>query len=69
MRKWHRWITVFFGVFMLWMAFTGVASHVTALWPAGETAGPPPVPQGFVWISYRKMLSIKWWQCWILAPL
>ncbi len=49
MRKWHRWITVFFGVFMIWMAFTGVASHVTALWPSGgEQAGPPPVPQGFV---------------------
>ncbi|WP_409233774.1 PepSY domain-containing protein [Novosphingobium sp. MMS21-SN21R] len=48
MRKWHRWITVFFGVFMVWMAFTGVASHVTALWPEGQQAGPPPVPQGFV---------------------
>jgi hypothetical protein len=38
MRKWHRWITVFFGVFMLWMALTGVASHVTALWPSGAPA-------------------------------
>jgi len=38
MRKWHRWISVFFGVFMLWIAATGVLSHVAALWPAPEQA-------------------------------
>ncbi|MFC4191742.1 PepSY domain-containing protein [Novosphingobium lubricantis] len=48
MRKWHRWITVFFGVFMLWMAVTGIASHVTALWPEGAQAAAPAAPEGFV---------------------
>lgn len=36
MRKWHRWLSVFFGVFLLWIAVTGVLSHVAALWPASE---------------------------------
>lgn len=31
MRKWHRWISVFFGVFMLWIAATGVLSQVGVL--------------------------------------
>ena len=28
MRKWHRWLVVFFGVFLLWIAVTGVLSQV-----------------------------------------
>ncbi len=55
MRKWHRWISVFFGVFMLWIAATGVLSQVGELVNNGgmddeaqERAGPPPVPPGFV---------------------
>nr|WP_310535301.1 PepSY-associated TM helix domain-containing protein [Novosphingobium sp.] len=28
MRKWHRWLSVFFGVFLLWIAVTGVLSQV-----------------------------------------
>ena len=35
MRKWHRWLSVFFGVFMLWIAVTGVLSQAAALWPEG----------------------------------
>lgn len=31
MRKWHRWISVFFGVFLLWIAVTGVLSQVGTL--------------------------------------
>ena len=51
MRKWHRWLSLFFGVFMIWMAATGVLSHVADLWPGGapegavQAAAPPP---GFV---------------------
>jgi uncharacterized iron-regulated membrane protein len=48
MRKWHRWTTIFFGLFMLWMAVTGLASHVTALWPETPPPGYAPVPEGFV---------------------
>lgn len=47
MRKWHRWLSVIFGVFLLWIAVTGVLSHVTALWPVSETARIAP-PAGFV---------------------
>lgn len=31
MRKWHRWLSVFFGVFLLWIAVTGVASQIVPL--------------------------------------
>jgi len=52
MRKWHRWLSVFFGIFLLWIAVTGVLSQVSVLWPSGApdaaakaAAAPPP---GFV---------------------
>ena len=31
MRKYHRWLSVLFGVFLLWIAVTGVLSQVAAL--------------------------------------
>ena len=31
MRKWHRWISVFFGVFLLWISITGVLSQIGTL--------------------------------------
>ncbi len=31
MRKYHRWLSVLFGVFLLWIAATGVASQVADL--------------------------------------
>ena len=48
MRKWHRWVTVFFGIFMVWMAATGLASHAVALWPEAAKAEGSMVPDGFV---------------------
>ena len=36
MRKWHRWVSVFFGVLLLWIAVTGVLSQVP-IW--GEQFG------------------------------
>ena len=54
MRKWHRWISVFFGVFLLWIAVTGVISQIP-LWGevfGGEEAerarAAAAVPAGFV---------------------
>jgi uncharacterized iron-regulated membrane protein len=49
MRKWHRWLSVFFGIFMLFIAITGVLSHWAALWPVAETAAAAPAapPAGF----------------------
>lgn len=31
MRRWHRWASVFFGVFLLWISVTGVLSQVGSL--------------------------------------
>ncbi len=51
MRKWHRWISVFFGIFMLWIAATGFLSQVAVLWPEGEVtpeaAAAATPPEGF----------------------
>ena len=39
MRKWHRWLSVFFSVFLLWIAVTGVLSQVVPLM-GGESEKP-----------------------------
>ena len=31
MRKFHRWLSVFFGVFLLWIAVTGVLSQIVPI--------------------------------------
>lgn len=31
MRKWHRWLSVLFGVFLLWIAVTGVLSQIVPI--------------------------------------
>lgn len=36
MRKWHRWLSVMFGVFLLWIAATGVLSQVVPLLGSNE---------------------------------
>ncbi len=36
MRKWHRWLSVLFSVFLLWIAITGVLSQIP-MW--GEILG------------------------------
>eukprot|EP01042_Synura_sphagnicola_P015316 gene15316-19378_t len=49
MRKWHRWLSVCFGVFLLWIAVTGVLSQIVPLFGRGEGrqhAATP--PSGFV---------------------
>jgi uncharacterized iron-regulated membrane protein len=48
MRKWHRWLSVMFGVFLLWIAATGVMSQVADLVAAGEAPPVAAVPAGFV---------------------
>ncbi len=49
MRKWHRWLSVFFGIFLLWIAVTGVLSQLAVLWPANEPpAAATTPPAGFV---------------------
>lgn len=53
MRKWHRWLAVSFGVFLLWISVTGVLSQVGSL--VNKSAGPgegrataAAMPAGFV---------------------
>ncbi len=55
MRKWHRWLSALFGVFLLWIAVTGVVSQIP-MWGemlGGEGDGDRPpaaasaVPAGF----------------------
>lgn len=50
MRKWHRWLSVFFGIFMLWIALTGLASHFAAIAAesASQGAQASAPPEGFV---------------------
>lgn len=36
MRRWHRWLSVLFGVFLLWIAVTGVMSQIADLVAEGE---------------------------------
>ena len=48
MRKWHRWLSVIFGVFLLWIATTGVMSQFASLVAQGEAPPAASVPAGFV---------------------
>ncbi len=40
MREFHRWISVFFGVFLLWIAVTGTLSQIVPLLSGGEEGKP-----------------------------
>ena len=44
MRKWHRWLSVFFSVFLLWIAITGTLSQVVPLM-AGDDDDRPKAAQ------------------------
>lgn len=67
MRRWHRWLAVFFGVFLFWIAATGLLSQAADLLPdlgapddaaaAGVTARAAAAtpPEGFV--------CPKGWRC------
>ena len=46
MRKWHRWLSVVFGVFILFIVTTGLLAHAAARWPVGTPAAA--APAGFV---------------------
>jgi hypothetical protein len=36
MRKWHRWLSFIFGAFLLFIAITGVLSHVAGMYAQGS---------------------------------
>lgn len=41
MRKWHRWLSVFFAVVLLWIAVTGVLSQIVPLLGKGGSPREP----------------------------
>jgi uncharacterized iron-regulated membrane protein len=41
MRKWHRWLSIVFAVFLLWIAVTGVLSQVVPLFGQDEDRHAP----------------------------
>ncbi|WP_296677367.1 PepSY domain-containing protein [Novosphingobium sp.] len=47
MRKWHRWLSVLFGVILLWIAVTGVMSQFADLVAQSERPAAAAVPAGF----------------------
>jgi uncharacterized iron-regulated membrane protein len=51
-RKWHRWLAILSGVFLLWISVTGVLSQIGSLVNKGgftseARAEAPPAPPGF----------------------
>ncbi len=48
MRKWHRWLSVLFGVLILFIATTGLLSHGAALYRDSQPAPVAVTPAGFV---------------------
>lgn len=48
MRKWHRWLVVAFGLFLLWIAITGVLSQVVPWFTPKAPAAATALPAGFV---------------------
>jgi uncharacterized iron-regulated membrane protein len=48
MRKWHRWLVVVFGVFLVWIAVTGVLSQVVPWFVPKQPPAAGAVPAGFV---------------------
>lgn len=54
MRKWHRWLSVIFGIFLLWISVTGVLSQLPIwgeVFGGEEEAAAPvtaPIPDGFI---------------------
>ncbi|KPF62338.1 hypothetical protein IP88_15075 [alpha proteobacterium AAP81b] len=48
MRKWHRWLSVVFGVVLLWIAGTGLLSQVVPLLAPKSPPVAPAVAPAFV---------------------
>ena len=54
MRKWHRWLSILFGVIAIWIATTGLLSQIVPIVQRGGFEGQPQpaavnaAPKGFV---------------------
>jgi hypothetical protein len=47
MRRWHRWLSLLFGFLLLFVAVTGLMSHVAELVASSEAPPVAAVPAGF----------------------
>lgn len=47
MRRWHRWLSILFGLFLLWIAVTGFLSQVAPLVLGDEERPPAVTTSGF----------------------
>ena len=67
MRKWHRWLSVIFAAFLLWISVTGILSQIVPwfdhgsgphaaaafVFPAYYTCRPKPIPGSVrTWVSF-----------------
>jgi uncharacterized iron-regulated membrane protein len=52
MRKWHRWLSLFFGVIMIFVTVTGLLHYLVVWWPSdapsAEALAAVAPPEGFV---------------------
>ncbi|WP_310467865.1 PepSY domain-containing protein [Sphingomonas sp.] len=48
LRRYHRWLAVVFGIFLLWISATGLLSHGAALYRDSQPAPVAAAPAGFV---------------------
>lgn len=48
MRNYHRWLSVIFGIFILWIAVTGLLSQFGALYRDAQPAPAAAIPAGLV---------------------
>jgi hypothetical protein len=53
MRKWHRWLSIFFAIVMVWVAITGLLHYAVVWWPSD-----PPSPE-----AMARMAPPEGWQC------
>jgi hypothetical protein len=48
MRRWHRWLSIVFGVLAIFIITTGLMSHAASLVADAQSAPAPAPPPGFV---------------------
>jgi len=53
MRKWHRWLSIFFAIVMIWVAVTGLLHYLVVWWPSA-----PPSPE-----ALAAMAPPEGWAC------
>lgn len=62
MRKWHRWLSLFFAVILLFVTVTGLLHYVVVWWPTGE-----PTPEALAAIAPPPgFVCPEGWRC--MAP-